>query len=452
MGAEAIAAAFRERLAQSIPAGSAICAGFSGGLDSTVLVHLLSEVAVPAGYAVRAVHVHHGLSPNADRWLKFCERFCARSGIPLDEEHVQVDRQSALGLEAAARLARYAVFTARREPFVALAHHLDDQAETVLLQLIRGAGIKGIAAMPDLRALPGSGVQIFRPLLEHSRSELAQYAADQGLQWVEDESNESTVHERNFLRRDVAPLLDARHPAWRESLARFARHAAGASRLLDDLATLDGVPLAAGEPLPLDERLTPERRANALRAFLARNVIAMPSEARLAEISRQLFEAREDAQVRIEHAGVAIVRQKAAAFIDRRVDAPGSGAPRSAWRVPWLREREIDLGHPRGTLTFEPVKGEGIDASHAQSGEWYVAYRAGGETMRLADNRPTRTLKNLLQERAIPAWDRETLPLLFRGDTLVWVPGVGVAVEFACPPGREGLLPTWRVAGKAPVC
>jgi tRNA(Ile)-lysidine synthase len=451
MGPEAIADAFRERLALTIPPGAAICAGFSGGLDSTVLVHLLSEVAMPAGYPVRALHVHHGLSPNADRWLKFCERFCARSGVPLDEEHVQVDRNSPLGLEAAARLARYAVYTARREPYVALAHQLDDQAETVLLQLIRGAGIKGLSAMPELRALPGSGVQIFRPLLEHSRADLAEYAAHHRLQWIEDESNESTAHARNFLRIDVAPLLDARHPSWRESLARFARHAASAGRLLDDLATLDGVPASAGEPLPLDASLTLERRANALRAFLARNAIAMPSESRVAEMARQLYEAREDAQLRIEHAGIAIVRQKAAAHIDRRVDLPGNSAQRTAWRMPWQRERELDLGPTRGVVIFEPATGDGIGAAHAQTGDWYLAYRSGGETMRLADNRPTRTLKNLLQERAIPAWDRETLPLLFRGDTLVWVPGVGVAAEFACPAGQEGLLPTWRVAGKTPL-
>src|SRR5258708_32045877 len=136
--------------------------------------------------------------------------------------------------------------------------------------------------MPELRELRGTGVQIFRPLLEHSRAELAAYASERGLRWVEDESNESTVHERNFLRHDVAPLLEARHPAWKEALARFARHAAAAGELLDDLASLDGVPQRAGEPLPLGVALGRARRATALRPVLARNALPMPRDARRA--------------------------------------------------------------------------------------------------------------------------------------------------------------------------
>jgi tRNA(Ile)-lysidine synthase len=212
MGHEPIVADIQARLSRVIPAGAPICVGFSGGLDSSVLVDLLAEHAVPAGHRVSALHVHHGLSPNADKWVKYCERFCANQGVALTVEHVRVDPASSLGLEGAARVARYAAYAARPEPFIALAHQLDDQAETVLLQLLRGTGLKGISAMPELRELRGTGVQIFRPLLEHSRAELAAYARERGLRWVEDESNESTVHTRNFLRHDVAPLLEARHP------------------------------------------------------------------------------------------------------------------------------------------------------------------------------------------------------------------------------------------------
>lgn len=453
MGASPIATEVAARVSRAIPAGSAMCVGFSGGLDSTVLLEILAEHLSP-GYKVSAMHVNHGLSPNAEQWVRFCERFCANHGVPLAVQSVRVNAASPEGVEAAARTARYAAFAARPEPYLVLAHHLDDQAETVLLQLLRGTGLKGIAAMPELRAMRGTGFQVFRPLLDYSRAQLAEYAAEQGLRWIEDESNASTRYDRNFVRHEIAPLLDPRYGGWREALARFARHAGAANDLLEQLATIDGVPARPGEALPLRADLPEERRANALRAFLARNVVAMPSEARLAEMSRQLYEARDDARVRIDHAGVAIVRHKDTALIERNLgpslgSAPIAGEP---WRVDWHRQRDVDLGSDRGVVHFDSVRGEGIAADPARSGRWYFAARTGGETIRLGADRPTRTLKNLLQEREIPIWQREKLPLLFHEDRLVWVPGVGIAAEYACPPGQEGFIPSWRVAGKAPVC
>lgn len=451
MGASPIATEVAARVSRAIPAGSAMCVGFSGGLDSTVLLEILAEHLAPTGYKVSALHVNHGLSPNADQWVRFCERFCANHGVPLAVQGVRVNAASPEGVEAAARTARYAAFAARPEPYLVLAHHLDDQAETVLLQLLRGTGLKGIAAMPELRALRGTGTKVFRPLLDYSRAQLVEYAQEMELRWVEDESNASTKYDRNFVRHHIAPLLDPRYAGWRDALARFARHAGAANDLLEQLATLDGVPALPGEALPLRTELNVDRRANVLRTFLARNAVAMPSEARLAEMSRQLFEAREDARVRVDHAGVAIVRHKDTVRIERNL-APSGANPGDPWRVDWHRERDVDLGDDRGTIHFDSVRGEGIAADPARAGHWYFAARTGGETIRLGADRPTRTLKNLLQEREIPIWQREKLPLLFHEDRLVWVPGVGIAAEYACPPGQEGFSPTWRVAGKAPVC
>jgi tRNA(Ile)-lysidine synthase len=280
-----------------------------------------------------------------------------------------------------------------------------------------------------------------------------EYAHEQGLKWIEDESNASTRFDRNYVRLELGPRLDERYPGWRDALARFARHAGTAGELLDDLATLDGVPIRPGEPLPLVEELSAERRANVLRAFLARNAVAMPSEVLLAEMSRQLFEARVDARVRIDHAGVAIVRHKDTVRIERELGPSIVPAGASqVWRVEWRRERDVELGGERGTIHFDSVRGDGIAAEPARSGHWYFAPRSGGETIRLGADRPTRTLKNLLQEREIPTWQREKLPLLFHEDRLVWVPGVGIAAEYACPAGQEGFSPSWRVAGKSPVC
>ena len=446
-----LVADFEARVA-TLPAGAPVCVGFSGGLDSAVLLHLFAAHAEATGRKVIALHVHHGLSPNADTWVKFCERFCANHGVPLAVERVRVDPDATGGVEAAARMVRYAVYAARPEPFIALAHHLDDQAETVLFQLLRGTGMKGMAAMPELRPLVG-GKQLFRPLLRHSRSTLRAFAQAEALRWIEDESNAKTLYDRNFLRLEVGPMLDERFPGWQEALARFARHAGAAGELLDALAAVDGVPARPGLPLPLREELGAERRANALRAWLARNAVPMPSEARLAEMVRQLWESREDARVRVEHAGIALVRHKGEALVERGLAPaakPGQAQAQS-WQVPWRQERDLDLGDERGAVHFETATGEGIRAELA-SGEWWFRARSGGETIRLGADRPTRTLKNLLQERELPMWQRDNLPLLFHGDRLVWVPGVGIASDYACREGETGLAPSWRVAGKAPLC
>jgi tRNA(Ile)-lysidine synthase len=391
---------------------------------------------------VSAVHVHHGLSPNADRWAEFCRGFCAARGVPLAIERIAVDRKSPEGVEGAARRLRYAVYAARAEPYVALAHHLDDQAETVLLQLLRGTGLKGVAAMPAMRALPGSKVHLYRPLLSLSREALVARARARGLEWIEDESNDSTRYDRNYLRHDVAPLLDARFPGWRESVARFARNAAGANDLLEELARKDG---ALDARLLIDPALSPARRANALRAFLASNGLPMPSEARLEEMSRQLYEARGDARVALEHAGIVVRRQRDAVHID--------ADPRAErWRVPWRGEDDVDLGAGRGHVRFERARGRGLAAALASGTEWHFMPRAGGEKIRLDARRPTRTLKNLLQEHDVPEWQRDRLPLLFRGAELAWVPGVGIAAKFACETGAEGILPCWTVPGRPPLC
>jgi tRNA(Ile)-lysidine synthase len=383
-------------------------------VDSVVLLDaLVEEGAAP----ITAVHVHHGLSPNADRWAGFCRDFCAARGVPLAIERVKVDRKAPEGLEAAARKLRYAIYAARPEPYVALAHHLDDQVETILLQLLRGTGLKGIAAMPELRPLPGSRVQLYRPLLAMTRADVLERAKARGLRWIDDESNDSTRHDRNYLRHDVAPLLD-------------------------ELARKDGA-LDAG--LIIDPAIPQARRANALRAFLAMNGLAMPSEARLAEMARQLYGARGDARVRIEHEGVHLVRQRDTVHIDA---APVA----QPWRVDWRGEPRIDLGPGRGHVDFERVTGRGLAVASMEGAGWHFMPRAGGEKIRLGARGRTRTLKNLLQEHDMPEWQRDRLPLLFRGGKLAWVPGVGIAAEFACEAGKEGLLPRWTVAGRTPLC
>ncbi len=430
-----------ERVGSAVPAGASICVGVSGGLDSVVLLDLTARWARANARAISAIHVHHGLSPNADAWADFCRELCAEREIALDVERVRVERGAPEGLEAAARAARYAVYASRSEDFVALGHHLDDQSETVLLQLLRGTGLKGVAAMPEVRALAGSRVRILRPLLGVPRAELTAHAETRGLRWIDDESNQLLRHDRNYLRHEIAPHLDQRFPRWREACARFARHAGAADALLDALARIDGLPEKAGNDLVAGAALPGERRANLLRAFLALNQAPMPSEARLAEMAQQLFDARGDARVRIEHAGLMLVK-----FRDR-IRLEPLATDEGPWERPWHGEREVALDAARGAVRFEPAEGEGLAAARTSEPGWRFAGRTGGERLRPDPRRPTRTLKNLYQEHDVPPWERDRMPLLFHGERLVWIPGIGIEAAYACPPGEAGLRPIWLPPG-----
>ena len=423
-----------------LPPGEAVCVGFSGGVDSVVLLDALATEGVRP---VTAVHVHHGLSPNADAWADFCRDFCAQRKVPLTVQRVQVDRAAPEGLEAAARKLRYAIYAARPERFVALAHHLDDQAETVLLQLLRGTGLKGVAAMPELRALPGSSVQVYRPLLGVSRAQILQRANERGLRWVDDESNASGKHDRNYLRHEIAPLLDARFPQWRAAAARFARHAAESGDLLDALAQMDGLPPEARAPLVLNHTQGTQRRVNLVRAWLARAGIPSPSEGKLVEIARQAVEAASDRRVEILVEGHRVVRHDGALYLDVLPPEPLDHA--------WRGERHVDLG-ARGEVDFRECEGNGVAVERITDDGWRFVHRSGGEKIRIASHGSTIEVKKLLQDRGVPWWWRQKMPLLFHRDRLVWVPGLLVALEYRAEPGETGLEPVWRLAGKPLLC
>ena len=436
--AEGLAARVGRRMAARVPRGRSVCVAYSGGLDSTVLLDLLARLRGEGAFTLTALHVHHGLSRNADRWAQACATFAAALGVPITIERVSVDRGHPAGLEAAARMARHAAFARAGADYLALAHHRDDQAETVLLQALRGTGVKGLSAMAEARAVDGA--VWLRPLLDEPREALLAYAREAGLDWVEDESNELTAFDRNFLRHEVMPVLERRFPQYRESLARLARHAAGASELLESLAREDAARIADAEGLSAAglEALDPARRANVLRHFLAGRGLPMPGEARLADMARQLVSARGDARILLRHGDRAIVRHRGRIVVE---DLPREAAP---WDVAWRGERVLSLGEGRGEVRFAESAGEGIALERVAGERWRFGPRAGGERIRLRDDGPTRTLKNLLQEHHIPVWRRPQLPLLFEGENLVWVPGIGVAADYRAHPTAIGLAPAWH--------
>ena len=266
--------------------------GLSGGCDSVVLLHAMARLGY--GRRLAAIHVHHGLSPNADAWAEACAEFCDSLGVPLTVRHVDVDTSGGHGLEAAARAARYGVFSELTGDCLMLAHHRGDQAETVLFNLLRGTGVQGAAGMPVERRL--GHLRLLRPLLDVGRGEIEAYALANGLRWIDDESNADTVLSRNFLRHDVLPVIRLRFPAAETALAQAAANFGEATGLLDDLAELDWQQVAVGPLASLKalRALSQPRLKNLLRYRLRQLGWRVPVATRLDEFARQLQVAAPD--------------------------------------------------------------------------------------------------------------------------------------------------------------
>lgn len=279
-------------LASRITPGTPLSVGLSGGCDSVVLLHVLAESEWR--HALQAVHVHHGLSPNADGWAAFCSDYCHSLGVPLIVRRVSVDGVSGLGIEAAARNARYAAFSEVARGWLLLAHHRGDQAETVLFNLLRGAGVNGAAGIPAERK--AGNITLLRPLLDVSRDDIEAYACDAGLSWVTDESNADTALTRNYLRHDALVGLSRRFPAAESSLARAAANFTEAAELLDELAALDWLQVCDGATARMAglRQLSVSRLKNLLRHRLRRLGWQVPVASRLDEFVRQLLAAAPD--------------------------------------------------------------------------------------------------------------------------------------------------------------
>lgn len=279
-------------LAARVSADQTVSVGLSGGCDSVVLLHLLSRLNL--GGRLSALHVHHGLSPNADYWATFCASYCADLGVPLAVFRVAVDADSGLGLEAAARQARYAVFSQEAGNCLLLGHHRGDQAETMLFNLLRGAGVNGAAGMRPERML--GEIRLLRPLLDTPRGEIEAYAREAGLNWIEDESNDNTRFSRNFLRHEVMHALVERFPAAEASLAQAANHFVEAAGLLDELADMDWQDVREGEVAVMMRlrAMSLSRLRNLLRYRLRTMGWRVPPTQRLEEFARQLQSAASD--------------------------------------------------------------------------------------------------------------------------------------------------------------
>ena len=414
-----------------------ILVAFSGGLDSTVLLHQLVQWrAQHPEVALRAIHIHHGLSPHADSWVQHCESVCMQWQVPLVVERVHLE-DDGLGIEAQARRARYQAFAQTLLPGEVLmtAQHLDDQCETFLLALKRGSGPAGLSAMGECS--PFAGTQLIRPLLAQTREALEAWARQHELCWIEDESNQDDTYDRNFLRLRVTPLLQQRWPHFAQAVARSAALCAEQESLLDELLASDLADCitAHGTLLLVPLMMVSDvRRAALLRRWLAGLNAPMPSRDGLERIWQEVALAREDASPCFRLGEYEVRRYQSQLWWVKSVDG------QSETVIPWL-EWKTPLALPAGLGSVQlisagelrmPQADEAVSIRFKAPGLLHIVGRNGG-----------RKLKKIWQEQGIPPWRRDTTPLLFYGETLIAAAGVFVTREGAAE-DEEGVSLVWR--------
>lgn len=409
---------------------------FSGGLDSTVLLHQLVTLRDTHGanFHIRAMHIHHGLSPNADEWAEHCQNVCTQWNVPLEVKQVKL-ADDGLGIEAHARAARYQALadTIRPHEVLLTAQHLDDQCETFLLALKRGSGPAGLAAMPE--RLPFGETELIRPLLGQTRKELEGWAEEHQLTWIEDESNQDDSYDRNFLRLRILPEIQQRWPHFPQSVARSARLCGEQEQLLDELLAeqLNNLVRADGalliEPMQV---LSDIRRAALLRRWFARQNALMPSRAALIRLWDEVATSREDANPRLKFGEYEVRRYQGALYWLPVMQ--GLGDETLPWPAPFT---PLTLPDGLGLLQLgidgievrAPLENETVSVRFKASGQFHIVGRERG-----------RSLKKIWQESGIPPWARERTPLLFYGDKLITALGVFVTQD-----GKATEQSCWRI-------
>lgn len=413
---------------------------YSGGVDSHGLLHALAGRRHELPFPLGAVHVNHGLQAQADGWSGHCRQVCEDLDVPFVLLAGNAAPAPGESPEASARALRYRLMGEWLPEGALLlsAHHQDDQAETLLLQLLRGAGPRGLSAMP-VRAPLGKG-WLLRPLLDCTRDDLLAYAEERGLAWVEDPSNRDTRFDRNFLRHRLLPELKTRWPAAAAVLTRSAGLCAEAAQLQEAVAEEDAGVAAGPYPGTLSvaalERLAPPRQRNLLRYWLRQRGFSLPSRAVLQRLLDEVLHCRADAEPRVHWSGAEVRRYRDAVFAMPPLEEwEGDAGP------DWDPAGRADLPLADGVLSARPVAGRGL---RLEKGEVLrIRFRQGGERIRQPGHAHHHSLKQLLQDQGIPPWERERLPLLYRGDELVAVAGLWFAAGHGAGSGEAGLDIRW---------
>jgi tRNA(Ile)-lysidine synthase len=426
-------------LMQHVPHGRrTFCVAYSGGLDSTVLLRALSQLNRTEPFELRAIHIDHQLQDASKQWSEHCKRVAEQLQIPLLVRTVVVEVGDQ-GLEAAARRARYDALRAELRPdeILLTAHHADDQLETVLLALMRGAGLRGLSGMPRMRAF-GVG-SLMRPLLDLTRAELERWARQQSLEWIEDPTNASVSMDRNYMRAHVVPQLVARWPSGPLSAVRSAAHAAQGSALLDDLARLDAANALVGECLDVGvfDKLDSARRRNLIRYWLRSFGMRAPSTRKLAALEHDFLAAETDRVPCVTLEGFVVRRHRDLLYCSPLIPDVSLAEP-----LRWEIEHPLELPGQLGTLRLNAQRGQGISAAKLPH-TLQVSFRRGGEVIRPAGDRHHRALKKLLQESLVLPWWRGRLPLIYAGNELAAVGDLWVSEAFAARAEEPSMIVEW---------
>lgn len=419
--------------ALALPAGATLAVAYSGGMDSSVLLDAVSAYARQHGITLYAFHIHHGLSPHADAWLQHCAQICTERGLAFDARHIVLGHGS---VEEAARIQRYAALgelcRLHHVDYLLTAHHQDDQAETVLLQLLRGTGVAGLSGMDSANTaatlLGDPHLRMARPLLTVTRAQIEAYAQAATLSCIEDESNADQRYARNALRLQVMPLLAQLFPGFQQRFTRTATHAQSAQRLLIALAAQDLQQCLDGDCLAIAaiKQFDTDRIDNVLRYWFGLRGMRMPSSAWLTELRTQLLEAKVDAQLCVTHPECHIRRHRDRVYMTpRRTRDISDIAPQM---FVWNGQLSMRFADFDGVLHFDPVDAEaaGIDAQWLRQQSLWLRYRSGGERLKLAPNRPTKNVKYHYQALDIPAWERLYLPLVGSAKAVLFAAGIGM--------------------------
>ncbi len=413
---------------------------YSGGLDSTVLLHLLAgELQGWSKAKLHAVYVDHGLHEDSANWAGFCRKQCKKLDVSFETIRVDVHAAAGESLEANARSVRYQALAQLMtlDDVLVTAHHADDQAETVILQLLRGCGPPGLAAMPVCAEF-GPGFHV-RPLLDLDRQSLLTYAKTTQLEWLDDPSNMDTRFDRNFLRHELVPMLKDRWPAFEKSLGRSARLCAEASGLLEQLAQMDATGRWVGGTLECNrlDVFDPSRARNLIRFCLRQKALPLPSERQLKEIMFNVLGAGPDRTPRVSWEGGECRRFRDRLYLMRPLVVPD----KAQWS--WQPPDSVDLGVDMGVLSTAATQEGGL-LPQCFDKPLHVRLRRGGERIRPVGSQHHRTLKNLFQEAGIVPWMRDRVPLVFSDDELLAVGDRWLCADYLSKPGEAGVEIVWE--------
>ncbi|MGC3980977.1 MAG: tRNA lysidine(34) synthetase TilS [Steroidobacteraceae bacterium] len=442
--------AFLNALAAVQPANAstAVCVALSGGSDSMVLLHVMAEVRTHnPQLQLRALHVDHQLHAESAEWARQCQQWAEQLQIECTVLRVAVTNIDEFGVEASAREARYTAFKSalRSGELLLTAHHADDQLETILLALMRGSGVDGLAAMPTCIRF-GAGWHA-RPLLGFTHEALHEWARARQLPYLTDPSNSDTHFDRNFLRQEVVPLLKTRWPAIARTASRSASHLAEAQTLLDDWTETDYLLASVDDALSVDalRELPLPRRHALLRFWLQQHDVLMPSTRVLHSLEHDMLESAQHRIPRVQWHGVEVHRYRDLLYVEQLLNDWDPAAQMS-----WHWQEELSLPSELGALSISSQSEAAMTerrlgiARVRLPEQLQVRFRDGGERIRLPGDKHHRALKKLLQESAVLPWWRECLPLIYAGDKLVAVADLWISHEFAAKPDEAAVQVVWQ--------